>query len=273
MAATLNPRSLKRPIRVVVFGGAYFEPVALRFLVALHENAEIDLVGMLCQSAGDGVAHRVLDVLKRRRAAALPVLAYEAARSLSGVVWHPLEAMRFRRASRVVLRMIERFADIHAPEVVARVRELVPDLGVLYGGPILRTELFDLPAFGTLGIHHGKLPEYRGKKTTFWAMINGEATAGVTIQKINTGLDTGEIVREGEISIGTKGYRKVEWEVEALGAQLYIDAILAVKRGEALLQPARSGRFPLYRQPTPRDIVRYVRMRAAVSRQLSRTRA
>ena len=72
------------------------------------------------------------------------------------------------------------------------------------GAPILKPELFEIPAFGTLGIHHGRLPEYRGKKTTFWAIYNGDSTAGVTIQRINAGLDTGEIVCTGEVPTAGK---------------------------------------------------------------------
>jgi methionyl-tRNA formyltransferase len=100
-------------------------------------------------------------------------------------------------------------------------------------GGRLRAELFEIPALGTLGIHHGRVPQYRGKKTTFWEIYNGERTAGVTIQRVNRGIDTGDIVRMGEVPIGRKGYGRVWREVEALGADLYLQAVLDFKRGEA----------------------------------------
>jgi methionyl-tRNA formyltransferase len=92
-------------------------------------------------------------------------------------------------------------------------------------------------ALGTLGIHHGKVPEYRGNKTTFWAMYNGEPVAGVTIQKVNKGLDTGSIVKTGQVNAYRRGYPSVVRELEALGLDLYIQAILDVKHGVAEFKP------------------------------------
>jgi methionyl-tRNA formyltransferase len=151
--------------------------------------------------------------------------------------------------------------DIHAPEVIDRVAALEPDLGAVYGSPILRPELFEKPRLGTLGIHHGKLPEYRGNKTTFWAMYNGEGEAGVTIQKINAGLDTGEIVLQGTVGIGRRSQRAVWRDLENLGLDLYIRAILQVKAGEATFRPQSGPKGKLYRNPKLGDLVRFRLMR------------
>jgi methionyl-tRNA formyltransferase len=126
-------------------------------------------------------------------------------------------------------------------------------LGLIYGSPILKPELFEIPRCGTLGIHHGKVPAYRGNKTTFWAMYNGEATAGVTIQKINQGLDTGSIVREGEVPIDRRSYPSVWRDLERLGLELYIQAIIDVKNGTAIYQPQSGKKGKLYRNPKPKD--------------------
>jgi methionyl-tRNA formyltransferase len=148
--------------------------------------------------------------------------------------------------------------DVHAPEVLERVRAASPDLGVVYGGPILKPVLFSLPRLGTLGIHHGRAPEYRGKKTTFWEMYHGERSAGITIQRLSPGIDTGDIVLRGEVEIGRKGYSRVWREVEAVGRRVFLEAILDVRRGTAqyLPQDIRLPRTPLYKQPMPQDIVR-----------------
>jgi methionyl-tRNA formyltransferase len=163
-------------------------------------------------------------------------------------------------------RALSRFAtvpDIHGAQVLAKVRDARPDLGVIYGAPILRPELFSIPRLGTLGIHHGRAPQYRGKKTTFWEMYHGERCAGVTIQRVGAGLDTGDIVRSGEVEIGSKGYGRVWREVEDLGRRLYLEAILDVGRGEAkfLPQDPAATRGPLFRQPAPGNILRFWRRR------------
>jgi methionyl-tRNA formyltransferase len=147
--------------------------------------------------------------------------------------------------------------DIHAPEVMAQVRTLAPDLGLIYGSPILKPDLFEMPALGTLGIHHGKAPQYRGNKTTFWAMYNSEKTAGVIIQKINAGLDTGLIIKEGEVVIGRRSQRRVWKELEALGLDIYIQAILDVKNGTAVYRPQLGPKGKLYKNPKFLDLLNF----------------
>jgi methionyl-tRNA formyltransferase len=133
-----------------------------------------------------------------------------------------------------------------------------PDVGLVYGSPILRPELFEIPRLGTLGIHHGRMPEYRGKKTTFWALYNGDPTAGVTIQKINAGLDTGTIVAEGHVDARGRSLRAVWNDLEQRGLDLYITAIPGYVRGELVPSAWDGPRGKLYRDPGARDILRFI---------------
>jgi folate-dependent phosphoribosylglycinamide formyltransferase PurN len=259
MADTPRPlpeQPLGHPIRVVLFGGAFFEPMALRFVAMLEEHPEIELVAGFCQSRGFGLRHRLADVLRRRKALAPAVLAADAFRSATDLLRHPLSEHRRRARAAVAMQRIRAVPDIHATEVLDQVRMASPDLGLVYGAPRLRPELFEIPAFGTLGIHHGKLPHYRGKKTTFWAMFNGDATAGVGIQRIGPGLDTGELVCAGEVDIERKRYGQVDAEVQELGLRLFVDAIVGVKRGAARSRPQPTGSARLYRQPHTRHVLR-----------------
>lgn len=88
-------------------------------------------------------------------------------------------------------------------------------------------------------------------------MYNGEATAGVTIQKINVGLDAGEIVKQGEVPISGRSLSAVWHDVEALGLDLYIEAVLEVKRGTARYRPQVGRKGRLYRDPRAADLVRF----------------
>jgi len=241
---------------VIVFGGAFFEPAALEFLALLDQHPEVELLGGFCQSRGFSLRARVEDVARRRGLLALPVLGLEGIRGALRVVLRPRAEWTRRRRVRLALARIHTVPDIHAPAVLNHVRTLAADLGLVYGAPILKPALFEIPTFGTFGLHHGKLPSYRGKKTTFWAMYNGDTAAGVTIQRINAGLDTGEIVSAGTVPIGRKGYRRVSAEVQQLGLRLYLESVVAMKRGEAFCVEQPSGHSPVYRQPCARDILR-----------------
>lgn len=251
--------ALDRPIRIVYFAGPYLEPSAVRLVSMLDEHPDIDLVLGLCQGEGVGLQHRLRNLWRRRGLVAVPVMGLELAGAIRRFLRHPRQALDLRRRSARALSRFTTVPDMHAPEVLDRVRAAAPDLGVIYGAPILKPELFSIPRFGTLGIHHGRAPQYRGKKTTFWEMYNGERTAGVTIQRVRAGIDTGDIVRSGEVGIGRKGYNRVWREVEEVGRRLYVEAILDVRRGSAQFVPqdAAALRGPLYKQPGVGDILRF----------------
>jgi folate-dependent phosphoribosylglycinamide formyltransferase PurN len=256
------------PIRVVYFAGPYLEPSAVRFVAMLDAHPDVDLVLGLCEGEGAGLVHRLRNVWRRRGLLAVPVVALELLRATGRTLFRPRETRDLRRRSAAAMSRFSTVPNVHSPEVLERVRAARPDLGVVYGGPILKPELFRIPRLGTLGIHHGRVPQYRGKKTTFWEMYNGERTAGITIQRISPGIDTGEIVLTGEVPIGGKGYGRVWREVEDLGRQLFLQAILDVGRGTArfVAQDAATPRGALYRQPRAADIVRFSLRRMGLGR-------
>jgi folate-dependent phosphoribosylglycinamide formyltransferase PurN len=256
------------PVRVVYFAGPYLEPSAVRFVAMLDAHPDVELVLGLCEGEGSGLLHRLRNVWRRRGLLAVPVVALELLQALGRIVFQPRETLDLRRRSKLPMSRFMTVPNVHAPEVLERVRAAQPDVGVVYGGPILKPELFRIPRLGTLGIHHGRVPQYRGKKTTFWEMYNGEQAAGVTIQRIGSGIDTGEIVRTGEVPIGSKSYGRVWREVEDVGRQLFLQAILEVGRGTArfVAQDAATPRGALYRQPRAADIVRFSLRRMGLRR-------
>jgi methionyl-tRNA formyltransferase len=146
---------------------------------------------------------------------------------------------------------------IHSTDVITRVRNLDPQLGLVYGGPIIKHELFEVPVHGTLGIHHGKVPEYRGKKTTFWAMHNGEDDVGMTIQRIGARLDGGDIVMQALLPVAKQPLPRVKNKLEKAGIDLYIRAIHSVRDGSATYAAQPNEPITLYTDPGAADIIRF----------------
>ena len=247
---------LGRPIRVVVFsGGPVLEQGIKRFVCRLQEHPDIEFLGAICQSEAQNLRAVIRDLWRRRRFMAVPLLFVQVVNAVTRFLMRPRAEIKLKRKLAQLSDRVHFVPDIHSDTVVDRVRSLTADLGLIYGSPILKPKLFETPRFGTLGIHHGKVPEYRGKKTTFWAMYNGEPTVGVTIQKINAGLDTGEVVKAGEISVAGKSYRRVWNELEQLGLALYVQAILEIKRGEANFRPQQGNKGKLCRDPKFRHVL------------------
>lgn len=71
------------------------------------------------------------------------------------------------------------------------------DLFVLGGyGKIIRQEVIDLPRRMCINLHGGKLPEYRGSSPMNWVLIRGESTFTLSIIKVASGVDTGDVIFE-----------------------------------------------------------------------------
>lgn len=92
--------------------------------------------------------------------------------------------------------------NIHTPEIVQYLRQREPDLFILVGyGRILGRELIDIPKKMAINLHAGKLPQYRGSSPLNWVLINGEETFTLSIIKLESGIDAGDILAEKTFDI------------------------------------------------------------------------
>lgn len=92
---------------------------------------------------------------------------------------------------------------VRRPEAVERLRALAPELMVVVGyGQIIPQNVIDIPRLGILNVHASLLPKYRGAGPIQWAIIRGETRTGVTIMRIDDGLDTGDMLSKAETEIG-----------------------------------------------------------------------
>ena len=86
------------------------------------------------------------------------------------------------------------FADLHAPECLQRLSALRPDLGLVFACYRLRRRLFTIPRLGTINLHLGKPPEFRGSSPGFYELLQGIPEVGVTVHRVDEGLDSGPIL-------------------------------------------------------------------------------
>jgi len=86
------------------------------------------------------------------------------------------------------------FSDFHDDECVDYLKKLDLDLGVIAGTYILREKVFGIPGLGSINLHSGKAPEYRGAAPAFWELYNGELHVGITIHQVTARLDSGDIL-------------------------------------------------------------------------------
>ena len=110
---------------------------------------------------------------------------------------------------------------------IAELRALQPDLIVVAAyGQILPQSILDLPRHGCLNVHASLLPKYRGAAPIQWAIANGDTETGVTIMKMDPGLDTGDIVAQRHTAIQpADDSATLHDRLARLGAELLVQII------------------------------------------------
>lgn len=147
------------------------------------------------------------------------------------------------------LRLLK-LADLQSPEALEAVRAFAPDLGLSIAAPILRPPLFALPRLGTINLHKGRVPDYRGMPPAFWELWNGERSVGCTVHEVEAGLDTGRVVRSASVVRSPYStLRGLQLQLDEVGITLMRDAALDLLGGRADPQPQPAG-GKTYRKPT-----------------------
>lgn len=179
------------PARTIFFGSGRF---AVPILDAIADEPRLRMVGVVTapdRPAGRGRAVTATPVAERARALGLPLL-------------QP--------------------ARVRAPEAVAELAGLAPDLGVLADyGQIIPQGLLDLPAHGILNVHPSLLPRHRGATPVPATIASGDREAGVSVIRMDAGIDTGPIVASRAWTLdGTERSPELEARAAEEGATMLV---------------------------------------------------
>jgi methionyl-tRNA formyltransferase len=125
------------------------------------------------------------------------------------------------------------------PEAMEQLRAWQPDLIVVAAfGQILKKDVLDLPRFGCVNVHASLLPRWRGAAPINAAILAGDEETGVTIMKMDVGLDTGPMLSMKRIRIEPDDTAGSLFEaLSTLGADLLIETLPAYMDGKLTPQP------------------------------------
>ena len=120
-----------------------------------------------------------------------------------------------------------------AEKAVENLGEIAPDLIIVVAyGQILPQSILDLPRYGCINIHASLLPEYRGAAPIQWCILDGKTETGVTSMKMESGLDTGDMLIKRSISIGeNETSSELHDRLSELGAEVLLETIQAIESG------------------------------------------
>jgi hypothetical protein len=96
---------------------------------------------------------------------------------------------------------IVRVPTLNGEDARAALRRLGADVAISLDNGLIEEATFALPPHGTVNVHHGAVPDYRGGPPVFWELLDGRETVGFTIHRIDAGIDTGPVLAEGEVPI------------------------------------------------------------------------
>jgi len=104
--------------------------------------------------------------------------------------------------------------NIHDEKCLKMIKEIAPDIIFSICSHILfEKSLYKIPRLGTFVLHEGITPEYRGLHTCLWALMKREYQyVGYTVLKVNSQIDSGEILLQGQYNFNAKeNYKAWSW--------------------------------------------------------------
>jgi methionyl-tRNA formyltransferase len=130
-------------------------------------------------------------------------------------------------------------ADLKDPAVIERLRAFRAELFVVIAyGKFLPEAVLAIPQKFALNVHASLLPKYRGAAPVNWAIINGEKETGLTLMKINAGMDRGDILTSVSCPIDDDMTSiELRNRLARMSARLLTEALEKIKAGHYSLSP------------------------------------
>jgi len=123
-------------------------------------------------------------------------------------------------------------ATLRDEEVLENLRALEPDaICVVAYGSILPTSILELPRYGCFNVHTSLLPRWRGAAPMQRAILAGDKTTGVSIMRMEEGLDTGAYCKRAEVPLDGVYLADLESDLAACGSELLLEALEEVQDG------------------------------------------
>lgn len=160
--------------------------------------------------------------------------------------------MRVKHAAKKIGARFVEIKDINAPEYVAHIRELNPDLIISYSAPqVVKPELLGIPKYGIINVHGALLPYYRGLLPSFWYLYNDEKVGGATVHLMSADIDDGAIVEQGSVDISDcKTMVQLMKKTKLLGGDLMVKAIVGYAEQTVSTRPNKTEEGSYFSWPT-----------------------
>ena len=154
------------------------------------------------------------------------------------------------RGKKVIPTPVKVFAEQHGIEVwtpktlkseqfLTQYQQVHHDIAVVASyGKIIPPQVLTVPRFGYLNVHASLLPKYRGASPIHGAILHGEKKTGITIMRMDEGLDTGDIMIMSEIPVlETDDIFSLTKKLASLGGDDIVKALRSIQEKSAVYIP------------------------------------
>lgn len=114
------------------------------------------------------------------------------------------------------------------------IKESSPDIVIQAGAGILKENIFSIPKYGTLNVHHGFAPEIRGIKSTYWCLHYGlHNLIGVTCHYIDKTLDTGPVIKQYRYNYNpSTSFIDIQLDLCKNGAKILTESVNEIEKSK-----------------------------------------
>lgn len=166
----------------------------------------------------------------------------------------------FQQLSCYLTQPVQELNQINNPEQLQIVADLKPDLIVcIRYGVILKEQVLAIPNKGTINLHSGILPNYRGVMATFWAMFHNESQVGTTLHYIDdANIDTGHVIATSTLAVNyDKSYLWNVLQLYVSGVQLILNTINSLADEQEVAKSLQVGEGQYFTFPKSEDLIQF----------------
>ena len=146
-------------------------------------------------------------------------------------------------------------SDLNSKSFHSFIKPYDADLFISIAAPIIfKEELINIPKLACINIHNAPLPKYRGMLPNFWQLYHGEKQSGITVHRIEKGIDAGDIILQQFVTIDpTDTLNSLIIKTKKKNAWMIMDAIQSFREGKVQYKKM-IGEGSYFTFPARRDV-------------------
>lgn len=221
-------------MRIIVLSNRYLTTFDQNVLRHIRAKAELSIVGILINTKPKlGILQRIKREFRKGRGGYVFVQSF-------GAVLNKIKKNYSCRAVDYAAELGVPYFEtnkLYTQEVYDWINANKPEILFLRGFGIIKEPILTIAPYGVLSYHHADIKKYRGGPPLFWELFHNEKEAGITLQILDEGLDTGTIVLQKFVSINRQSWSSLRKKVYQESVAMATEALLMLKKSEPSRNP------------------------------------